>query len=613
MRSPSFLQRHRRWLIGLVVAAALLLFLTLLLLTFGWAYLRRPLETQLSRQIGRPVTIASIGRVDHSFLFPVVEVRGVRVAQPDWVGGGDMVTIRRATAHLRLLSLLAGRAHPDSIAIDGLRVALVRRDSTHANWKGLKGGSKGGGSLAQLTITDGMVTLDDAKRDHRFTARLTADRRGFRLAGTGTLAGHASTLRLSGGPVGGDGPWPFRFDYRSAIANGTLVGRADHALDIGHMTARATAWGDDLAHLDLLIEAGLPGTQPARLTADLRHDRPDWTIRNLRLTLGRSDFAGDVTVQKRLDRSIIDASVVSRALNFDDLASDAGLRHAAAKRRATGPRIIPDTAIGLQSLQQTDAVLRFDVRRLLTSRPGIVRGMHGTLTLDHGVLEARPLTISLLHGQARGSARVEHRSGFPRMSVDLRLAGARLEDLVRIPDGATGAVRGRVVLSGQGETIRAAMSVASGRAALVARDGSLSRRNALLLGTDAGRALFADKEARTPLTCIVASFTATRGIARPTPFVIDTPVSRVDGGGTVNLANERLALSVRGRPKLRNAVALDEPIGIAGTLYQPQLLPPAVPKTVGTALKLIGNAIAGGDARRAPDADCAALAARALR
>jgi AsmA family protein len=610
----AFLARYRALVIGIGGAILLLLIAALLVLSFGWTWLRRPLEHQLSRTFGRPVTVAALRRIDHGFLHPVIEARGIRVAQPDWVGGGDMARISRATVRLPLIPLLFGQVKPETIELDGLRVNLVRRDATFANWKGLPGGGSGdGGSSPDIRIRDGILTLDDAKRDHRFTARVDADARGFRLIGRGSLTGTPSTIALRGAAIGKAGPWPFRFDYRSAIASGTLIGQADKPLDLGHFSAWATAWGDDLAHLDLLIEAGLPGTQPVRLSANLRHDRPDWRIDDLKLKVGRSDFAGSVTVRKRDGRSRIEGAVLSRGLDFNDLASNAGLARAAAKRRATGPRVVPDTRIDLARLRKTDGSLHFDIRRLLSEHPSALRGLTGTLTLDHGVLTAEPLTAMLTRGAVRGRARVEHASGSPRLSLDLRMTGARLEDLVPTPDRATGSAAGRAVLAGHGETIRSALAHASGRVALVVRDGDMSRRNALFLGADAGRALFEGRDARAPLHCVVAGFAVRNGVARTNPLVIDTAVSRLDGSGTVSLIDERLALSVRGRPKLAHAVTIKEPIGIHGTISEPELLPPDVPKTVGTALKLIGEAIRGGDSDPAPAAPCTALARRALR
>ena len=609
MDAVAFLKRHRRaWLVLAVLAFALLI-AAILILSFGWFYLRHPLERRLSRQFGRPVTIGALHRIDHSLFSPVLRVGNVHIAQPGWVGGGDMVIVRQAVIRLPLLPLLIGQARIRSIDVDGLSIALVRRDAVHANWKGIPAGSAGG-TLQHFGIRNGVLTLDDRKRDHHFTATIAAGDRGLRIIGAGSLAGHPSRLALAGAAIVG-GAWPFRFDYRSAIANGILIGRADHPLDIGHFSARATAWSDDLQHLDLLVEAGLPGTQPAQLTADLRHDRPDWTIRNLALHLGRSHFSGDLSIKKRADRTRVDGTILSSGLDFDDLSSKEGRARAAAKRRQFGPRIIPDTAIHLEHLQHTDAAVRLDIRHFISDAPSILHTLRGTVTLDHGVLTADPLTLVLAQGNAVGSVQVRHQSGTPTFAVDMRVYSARLEDMVG--DTASGALDAHIRLRGQGRTVRAAIGNASGAIGVVGRDGAVNRRAALFLGSDAGRALFENKSDKTILRCLIARFDARNGIAVAAPLLVDTDVSRAEGKGRIDLSTEQLDLTLQGRPKLDRAVKLSLPIAIAGTMSQPQIVPQSTPKTIDTVFKLIGNAIGGKHADPAPDADCAALGAQALR
>jgi uncharacterized protein involved in outer membrane biogenesis len=609
MNAAALFHRHRRALIvGLAIIFALLL-TAILILTFAWGHLRAPLERHLSGSLGRPVTIGAIRRIDHGLLHPVLQIGNVHVAQPAWVGGGDMVVVRHAIVRLPLLPLLFGRAEPQSIEIDGLTVALVRRDAAHANWKGLPQGN-GRGSIPDIVIRHGVLTLDDRKRDHQLTAAIAADSRGFRLIGGGALAGHPSTIALSGPAIAGKAPWPFRLDYRSAIANGILIGRADHPLDIGHFDARVSAWGDDLRHIDLLVEAGLPGTQPARLTTMVHRDRPTWTVRDLRLTIGRSHFAGNVTIRRQDGRTKVDGSLVATALDFNDLASDEGLAKAAAKRAALGPRLIPDTAIHLEHMQRTDGTIRFDIQRLLFNQPSVFQGIMTTAALDHGVLTLDPFFVRMTTGNIGGFARVEHQSGTPLLTLDLKLRNARIE--APMGDAASGPLAAHFRLAGPGRTIREALAHAGGTIGVVGGTGEINRRAALFLGADAGRALFENKSDTTMLRCMVGHFAVKDGTATADTLVLDTEVSRSDGSGTIDLGNEQLSLTLPGRPKLDHAVKLDLPVHVIGTLSEPRIEPQNVPRTIGTVFKLIGNAIAGNHADPAPDADCAGLARRAL-
>ena len=610
MDAAAFLQRHRRTLIIIACAIAALWLLLLLILTFGWSHLKGPLERHFSRELGRPVSIGALRRIDHTFFSPEIQVGNVHVAQPDWVGGGDMIIVRQAIVQLPLLPLLFGQAHPHAIMIDGLTIALVRRDAIHANWKGMPQTGHAGGWLQHVIIKHGVLTLDDRKRDHQFTAAIAADDKGMIIEGAGRLQGHPAVLRLTGAPLTGQ-KWPFRMEYHSQIANAILVGTADSPLDIGHFNAKAEGWGDNLQHLDLLIEAGLPGTQPLHVTASLRHDRPDWTIKDLRMQVGRSNFEGDLTIRKQGDRTKLSGALTSTALDFDDLASNEGLARAAAKRAQFGPRVIPDTAIRLDHMRKTDGSIRFDVQRLLFKQPSVFQGIMTTLTLDHGVLTADPFFARMQAGQVRGTARVTHQSGTPSLALDLKMTGARIEEAMG--DTASGPLAAHLTLQGSGDTIRAALAHASGAIGVVGGTGVINRRAALFLGSDAGRGLFEGSSQTTSLRCAIGHFGVKDGTATADRLVLDTAVSRADGSGTLNLGNEQLALNLPGRPKLEHAVKLDIPVRLVGTLSSPDIEPKDVPHTVGMVFKLIGNAIAGNHAAPAPDADCTALAAQALR
>jgi hypothetical protein len=390
-----------------------------------------------------------------------------------------------------------------------------------------------------------------------------------------------------------------------------LTGRADHPLDLGHFEARAAAWGDDLKHLDLLIEAGLPGTQPTRLTADIRRDRPTWTVRNLRADIGRSNFEGNVTIRRQDDRHKVDGALVSTALDFNDFASNAGLAKAAAKRATLGARVIPDTPIHLEHMQRTDGSIRFDIQRLLFKRPSAFQGILARVTLDHGLLTADPFFVRMTTGNIGGFVRVKHQAGTPLLTLDLKLRDARIEE--PMGDAASGPLAGHVRLEGSGRTIREALAHANGTIGVVGGTGAINRRAALFLGSDAGRALFENKSETTMLRCMVGHFGVKGGTATADTLVLDTEVSRSDGSGTIDLGNEEIALNLPGRPKLNHAVKLDVPVHLVGTLSEPRVEPQSVPHTIGTFFKLVGNAIAGNHADPAPDADCAGLAAQALR
>lgn len=615
---PSQPPAHRALRIALIaLGAALLLFVTtaLALLTWGWAWLHDPIERQLTARMGRTVHIGAIRRIDHGFSNATLAIEGIRVAQPDWVGGGDFASVRRARVQLPIWPILHGAFRPTSIELEGLRLHLVRRDAQHANWKGLPGGggkSGGGTSLRHFALRDGAIQFDDDKRDHFFRATVNADDTRFQLNGTGTLIGRPTTLSLTGAGLLGAGDWPFRLEYRSPIANATLDARAAKPLDIGHFAGHVTAWGDDLQHLDLIVEAGLPGTAPARIVADVRHDAPDWFLPRFDLTLGRSHATGTLDVRKRDGRTRLDGKLVVAALDFDDLANAEGHAKAAAKRAAAPGRRLPATRISLDHLLKTDGALDVEIRRLLFHQPTIFRGMRGHMALDHGVLTVSPFVTRLDSGSLGGTLRIAQTDAGTSLHVDLRLTGGRIEALASDPHAFTGALAGRFLLDGNGDTIRAALGTAHGRLAIVGRDGTLGRKTALLLGQDLGRGLRAKDEERAELRCGIGAFTVRAGEARPETLLLDTSLTRADATGLIDLTHERVDLSLNGLPKQRSALRIPGPILVTGELFAPTVSAPEAKSTKGL-LKALGRALSGKPQPLATDADCAGLAARALR
>lgn len=149
---PSPAPAHRALRIALIaLGAAILLFLAtaLALLSWGWTWLHDPIERQLTARMGRAVHIGTIRRIDHGFSNATLAIDDIKVAQPDWVGGGTFATIARARIQLPIWPILRGAFRPTSIELEGFRLHLIRRDAQHANWKGLPGGGgKGGGGTS---------------------------------------------------------------------------------------------------------------------------------------------------------------------------------------------------------------------------------------------------------------------------------------------------------------------------------------------------------------------------------------------------------------------------------------------------------------------------------
>ena len=605
--APARAPRRRivtlRIVLGLVVTLALLV---LALGAFPVGLMRGLVENRLSAAVKSKVTVGSVTRDSLFSYSPLVSVRDIRIAQPAWVGPGDFMRASALSVRVPVFALLLGEFRPDRVTLDGARIALVRNAAGRANWQPdgppTDTSHAARPNLSDLTITNTHLVLRDAKRKLVIAGPLTVDAaRGLRVSASGTFQDMPARLDLAGGRIVGidpGAPYPFVATLDSPALHLTAKGLMRGVLDTRHFTATVTARAPTLKNLDAMIEAGLFGTQPIDLAGTVRHDGRDWYVDRIGGSVGRSRFTGVATVHKVDIRTVIDARVHATQLDFDDLADTAG-QAASAQRRATiGPRVIPPTRIDLSKLWKTDGTIRLSADHLLSSSGTVFRSLSGTATLDHKVLRVTNIVATLANGRMTGTAQVDHRSGLPKLSLDLRLAGLTLEALVGKPDMVAGAVRGHIVLAGQGETVREALSHANGKAAMVATQGTVKRIVADVLGQNLSGAIghaIGGASKQVALRCLVADFRATGGVLVPHPLGIDTGTSVGRGAGRIVLDGERIDLTLAGTSKSRALLRIADPIRIGGTLSQPSLSVAGVgttdKPTAGAMLKVFGRSL----------------------
>ncbi|GEM_PF-329766 len=623
-----------RW--ALAALGALLLLAVLLLGAFPVGLMKERVAQRLSATIGAPVSIGSMGRTPFFSFTPTVELRDMRIAQPDWAGAGDMLRVEAVRTRVALLPALIGRGlRPEAVEARGLMLALVRDETGRSNWSGQGDGKSDGESrpldLTDLTISNGRFTLRDARRFLAVAGTLDAGpRQGLAVRAQGRFHEEPVTLSLDGDPIAGrarDAPYPFRLRIESPLLTLSAQGQTIGALDASDMTLALTARAPSLKYLDDIIQAGLFGTQPIDLRAQVRRSGRDWLIDRLEGSVGRSRLTGQATIRKREGRSKIDAAIAFSQLDFDDLADDAGLAEQRALTARIGKRVLPNTRINLAKIGPTDGEIRFSAARLLFRTPSVFRSIKGVLRLDGKVLRVDDVEANLVDGRMTGRMLVDHRTGAaPRLDVDLQFRDGRLGKLLDATENVDAPFGARVALSGRGDTIRAALAGSQGHVGFVAGEGWVSRTAAAVLAQDMGKAIGAvlgDSADRVALRCIAIGFEAREGRLTAAPFLIETAASRSRGEGTIALDGEHIALTIGGTARDPSGLPIVDPIRIGGTLSAPTLELSSLGKGAGGVLgavaKSIGSALGISGKKEGPEVnargplDCVGISEKLLQ
>lgn len=361
----------KRVVIGIgIFIGAVIVALTLVVAFFPWNRLRGPAEREASAQLQRPVRIGSL----HGSLFwrPHMEVMGLEIGNPDWAGGGQMVSVRRIDLQLSFWPLLRGAIVLPRAELVRPVVRLYRAADGRANWEfGAQPQSTTAKSepmhlplVHQLVIESGKLTARDELHKVSFdgtvdaggnpvatgapshTAKVVkakaqshgaspsaakeqaskvaaATGTGFKLVGKGELNHKPFTLLVSGGPlVWAETHKPYPFDVRMTASDirAGARGMIPRPFDLSHLQVALSLSGKDLADGYYLTGVALPNTPPYSVSGNLRIVGTKYELRDFKGTLGGSDIHGLVTMQyNSAGVPALDADLTSHSLNLADL------------------------------------------------------------------------------------------------------------------------------------------------------------------------------------------------------------------------------------------------------------------------------------------------------
>jgi AsmA family protein len=282
--------------------------------------------------------------------------------------------------------------------------------------------------------------------------------------------------------------------------------------------------------------------------------------------------------------------------------------------------LLPDADLQVKRVRAMDADVRFDAAAIKTAKMPMKKvRLH--LVLDNAKLTLNPVDFTLPEGQFSGNITINARTNVPETDVDMKLDNVNLAQFK--PKGTEtaplgGQMVGRMRLHGTGSSVHKTAATANGDLTIVVPHGEMRSAFAELTGINVAKGLgllLTKKEDKTEVRCGIASFHAENGEMKANALLVDTTHVLVTGSGNIDLRNEALNLSLRGKPKEVRLVRLRSPVKIGGTLSHPD-----VGIDAGSALAQAGGAVVLGtlltpavallafvDGGLAKDANCATV------
>jgi uncharacterized protein involved in outer membrane biogenesis len=582
-----------------IVLGALAALVVALVVLFQWNWLRGPMERIVAWQTGRSFDIAGDLDVD---LGRVTTIRAdaLRFGNADWSPSPTMASADRAEVDVRLWPLLVGEVRLIAIRLTRPRLRLEFGPDGGGNW--IFGERKGESRFryAGLWIDDGrLVFLDPRRRTHLDIAldsigSSDASAAPVELEGKGRWAGNAFSVagRVESPLALRQTDKPYRIDLRAtagptrAHARGTLL----DPFRLRDFDLRLRLAGQDLEDLFPLIGIATPSTPPYRLDGRFTRDGDTWRYDDFTGIVGDSDLGGSAAVTVGRERPLLKADLVSKRLDFDDLAGFVGAppqtggeeaataeQRAEAAARAADARVLPDTPYDLTKLRAMDADVRWKAHRINAPRLPI-EDMDAHLLLEAGLLRLEPLNFGVAEGDIRSTIRMDARSEVIRTKADVAVRGLDLGELfpsAQLTQSAIGRIGGNASLAGTGNSVAGILGTADGEVMLGMGRGQVSNLLMELAGLDVAEALkFLLTQDRTvAVRCAFGDFAVEGGVMRTRALAFDTSDTIILGKGEVSLKEETLDLELRPRPKDRSILALRSPLVVDGTFKDPSFRP----------------------------------------
>ncbi|MFZ2995406.1 AsmA family protein [Sphingobium sp.] len=594
-RRLPLIARIALWIVGVLFALWLILFIT------KGRFLKGPFERTLTSRLERSVTVDG----DFQLYFAPIAIKfraeGLRVANLPWASKPDFLRADLIDSRIAPLSLIFG----DKVRVPWLelRNAAVdmewSRDHRHNTWT-LGDPDKKGEPVNMPLITRALlagttlryrdpqlqlgtdIAFETAKaRDTRFAQAIS-------LSGTGTMRTLPFTLTgqllspnatVSGGKNSLVG---------RAVAGATVVdvtGTLPGVTQLEGSDLRLVAKGQNLRRLFDFLGAAIPDTRDYRFTSALTKVGQEWRFTHLKGRFGDSDLAGRMTASLPNGRLLIDADLATQKLDIIDVAPFIGYDlQRVATQGASGaietvsgaPRVLPDTPLRIEAIRNFDANVRYTVKTLRAPNIPISDGAV-TLTLDHSLLTLSPLTFAMSGGQVSSDIRIDARQQPVRTAYDIRLSPTPMGKLLArwgvAESGTSGTIKGRVQMTGLGDTLHDSLSTANGRIAIILPAGSMWARNVQLSELDVGTfvtKMFSGKlKQPVQINCGLIAFTVRNGVAAADPILIDTRKNVMTGRGGFSFKNESIDIAFRADGKKVSLFSGQSPVGINGYFAQP--------------------------------------------
>ncbi|WP_265943917.1 AsmA family protein [Dechloromonas sp. A34] len=597
MTIPMTLFRLFKWIAG--IGLALIALAAVVVALVGWNWLREPIERMTLEKTGRALAIGGDITIEFAWPQPRFRAGAVSFANPPWAGEKQMVAAEAVEIVLDLPQLLRRNLVFPELRLRRPVIFLEQGAGGRKNWLlDLEQQDEGARiQIGRLMLDQGSLGYDDAGQKTSIRAEVsTADGgppgSGLSFSAQGRYKGQPLKVQGTGGPVlalrDESTPYPLQAELSIGLTVVKAEGSVTSLLKLSALDLRVALRGSSLAQLYPLLGIVFPETGPYATEGHLVHSGRTWRYDKFSGRIGKSDIAGSVEVVTGGKRPTLKADLNSRLLDLADLgpligarpgrlqvAQDAPLPSDADAPTPTRARVLPDLPFKTDRWSTVDADVSLKAAAIRADKLPL-ENLDTHLSLKDSVLTLDPLDFGVAGGQLKSVITLDGSKQPIEAHAKLRARKIQIAQLfpgADLSDTSIGQLNGEFDLTGKGNSVGRMLATSNGKLGLIVARGQISR----LMMEKAGLHIWeilqlnvtGDKLVK--LRCAVGDFDVKDGTLQTQALVFDTEITTILGTGSIDLAEEKLDLTLNQKTKDTSPLALRSPIHVRGTLAQPDI------------------------------------------
>ncbi|MGI1998346.1 AsmA family protein [Shewanella frigidimarina] len=568
-----------KWLLAIVltIVVGITVYLTMF---FDLNNFKPQIVDAVKKQTGRDLQISQ----DLSWsVFPSLGIKlgGISLSNPNGFTPASMLDVNEAVANVALMPLFSQQIEVDLLKLDGLTLNLVTQKDGKTSFDGLTAETSAEKPQSTSSNSEAMSlqTLDIGGIELTNTNINIID-----MASNTTQTFSLKSFTLGQFSLGQFAD--FAYEFSATLPDMQLASSGQGEIKVDQALQNVTINDFDMVHK--AQGDSLPGKA---ITAELSTQMKmalDAKTMELQLTkMSAMDLAATGDIKINYGNSI---PKIEMNLDVGDIDVDALLpkQEGDAKENEATPETAPSKEPDLSALKSVDLTLNLTAKSIKVSNI-LTQNWQMKMAVNKGVLTLSSLTADLYEGKLALSAKLDGRKAVPTYVFDKKLTGVQIRPLLTDAaevDLLSGTASFEVKGSGASLIVDNLKNNLNAVGKFEVADGSLYGVNIPQMIRSAQQKLKGDlsadkkEELKTDFTSLTGSFTMKDAVVTNPDLAMASPLIRLNGKGTANIATEALdytlttsvvgSLSGQGEAADESLKGIDIPLTIKGTFQEPK-------------------------------------------